>query len=397
MDASLISADKTLAATIMKISTVLVVSLVGVLIASLADDTEAKLGLALAPVIWAGNLAKDATQTLIAYKLSLATKVLAMITGNRSFRATIAYESQLERYQDAAAEVVHNGIVWNHLKNMAAVTPAPIPVDFENELKVQWLPGMKKPIIRLPTLPTMPKVVVPKIAVPQIVVPKFVMPKVSVPKVAVPQLPRIVVPKLLVPKVVMAEVAGSDILQAKADLLRSQVNGKLRHLGSKSAGLLGFGSNSAGHLTGPKYASGYIKGGFRVGHGTGPVADIQLGSDAAPATASPGDARSFDNSRPVRSLDDGVIGRYFRFIRANDEGSCVARMICTMAASPGDFGNYGRRVVDFFDAVKPGPLSPVAAYKEASVAGRSGDSCPSRYPGCRVNPKHLAQLGESNM
>ncbi|KAL1480123.1 hypothetical protein MTO96_051298 [Rhipicephalus appendiculatus] len=69
-----------------------------------------------------------------------------------------------------------------------------------------------------------------------------------------------------------------------------------------------------------------------------------------------------------------------------------------MAAYPGDFGDYGRKVVDFFfDDVKPSPFSPVAAYKEASVTGRSGDSCPSRYPDCRVDPKYLAQLGESSM
>ncbi|KAL1480130.1 hypothetical protein MTO96_051296 [Rhipicephalus appendiculatus] len=380
----------------MKISVALVVSLVGVLIVSMADDSEAKLGLALAPFIWAGNMAKDATHTLVAYKLSLATKALAMITGNRSFRATIAYDSQLERYEDAPAEVVHDGIVWNHLKNIAAVTSAPIPVHVENEVKVEWLPAMKKPVIRFPALPPMPKVVVPKI-----VVPKFV-----VPKVVVPQLPRIMVPKLLVPKVIMAELPGTDILQAKVDLLSSQVNGKLRHLGSKSAGLLGLGSKSTGHLAGPKYASGYIKGGFRVGHGTGPVADVQLGSDAAPASASPIDAPSLDNteqndttnhSRPVRSVDNGVMGRYFQFIRANDEGRCVARMVCTMAAYPGDFGDYGRKVVDFFDDVRPAPFSPVAAYKEASVVGRSGYSCPSRYPDCRVDPKYLAQLGDSSM
>ncbi|KAL3197589.1 hypothetical protein MRX96_044856 [Rhipicephalus microplus] len=342
----------------MKISTVLVVSLVGVLIVSMADDTEAKLGLALAPVIWAGNLAKDATQTLIALQAVSSHQGARhdhrqpFFSGHHRLRIPARAVSRRRcrgRPQRNCLEPP---------KNMAAVTPAPIPVDFENELKVQWLPGNEETHHPPPYTPDNAQG--------------------RGAEDRVPQLPRIVVPKLLVPKVVMAEVAGSDILQAKADLLRSQVNGKLRHLGSKSAGLLGFGSNSAGHLTGPKYASGYLKGGFRVGHGTGPVADIQLGSDAAPATASPGDARSFDNtehnattnhSRPVRSVDDGVIGRYFRFIRANDEGSCVARMICTMAASPGDFGNYGRRVVGFFDAVKPGPFSPVAAYKEASVAG----------------------------
>ncbi|KAL1480124.1 hypothetical protein MTO96_051299 [Rhipicephalus appendiculatus] len=122
---------------------------------------------------------------------------------------------------------------------------------------------MQKPVIRFPTLPPMPKVVVPKFVVPKVVVPKFVVPKVVVPKivvpkfvvpkVVVPQLPRIVVPKLLVPKVIMAELPGSDLLQAKVDLLSSKVNGKLRHLGSKSAGLLGLGSKSTGHLAGPNW------------------------------------------------------------------------------------------------------------------------------------------------
>ncbi|KAL3197587.1 hypothetical protein MRX96_044854 [Rhipicephalus microplus] len=298
----------------MKIAIALVASLVGVLIVPMANDSEAKVGLALAPFIWAGHMAKDATHTLVAYKLSLATKALAMITGNRSFRASIAYDSRLERYQDAPAEVVHNGIVWNHLKNMAAMTPAPIPVHVENKVKVEWLPGIKKPAIHLPYTPDNAQ-------------------------------------GCSSPRLSMAEVAGSDILQAKADLLRSQVNGKLRHLGSKTAGLLGFQSNSAGHLTGPKYASGYIKGGFRVGHGTGPVADIQLGSDAAPATASPGDARSFDNTEHNATT------------------------------------NHSR-------PVRSPPWRPTRRRRSRAVAAIP---CPSRYPGCRVNPKHLAQLGESSM
>ncbi|KAH7931917.1 hypothetical protein HPB52_025095 [Rhipicephalus sanguineus] len=236
--------------------------------------------------------------------------------------------------------------------------------------------------------------------------PKFVVAEV-VSKVGVPQLPRIMVPKLPVPKIVMAELPGTDVLQSEAYLLGSLVNGKLRHLGSKSAGLLGLGSKSTGHLGGPKYASGYIKGGFRVGHGAGPVAEVQLGSDTVPTPASPVDSWSFDgnteqnvttnHSRPARSLDEGAMGRYFQFIRNNDEGLCVARMVCTMAAYPRDFGDYGRKVVDFFDDVKPSPFSPVAAYKEASVAGRSGDSCPSRYPDCRVDTESLARLVESSM
>ncbi|KAH6942767.1 hypothetical protein HPB50_010086 [Hyalomma asiaticum] len=341
----------------MKIS-VVVICLVGLLVVSMSDVCEAKLGLALVPFVWAGNLAKDASRTLVAYKLSLATKALAMITGNRSFKATISYDSRLERYEDAPAEVRNDGIVWGTLKNIAAVTPAPNPVHVENEVKVEWLPGVSKPVIRLPTLP------------------KFGL------------------PKLVVPKIVMAEVPVPDVVQSKVDLLSSKINHGLNQLGRMSAG----------HLGGPKYASGYIQGGFRVGHGSGPVANVQVGSQAAPTPASTVATQSSvteseqnvtTHSRPVRSIDEGVMGPYFRFIQANDEGRCVALMVCSMAAHPEEFGAYGRKVVDFFNDVHPPAFSPVAAYKEASSLGRSGNSCQSRYSACQVDPKYLAQLGES--
>ncbi|XP_065304321.2 uncharacterized protein [Dermacentor albipictus] len=350
---------------------------------------EAKLGLALAPYVWASNLAKDAAQTLVAYKLSLATKALAMITGNRSFRATISYDSHLERYGDAPAAAVEDDLVRGALRSVASITAAPNPVHVENEVKVEWLPSVTKPAIRLHTLPPMPKVVVPKIVVPA-----------AFPKIAVPKLPRIVVPNLIVPKIVMSEIAVPDVLQSKVDLLTRKIN----NLGSKSAAILG----------GPKYASGYLQGGFRVGHGGGPAADVQLGSNPEPTPASPVQPRALyknaqleqnvttvwapvNHSRPVRSVDASVMGRYFRFIEANDEGRCVALMVCSMAADPQHFGVYGRKVIGFFDDAKPSALSPVAPYKEASRVGRSGRSCRSRYSACRMDPKYLAQLGESHI
>ncbi|KAH8037858.1 hypothetical protein HPB51_018346 [Rhipicephalus microplus] len=404
----------------MKVAIALVASLVGVLIVPMVNDSEAKVGLALAPFIWAGHMAKDATHSLVAYKVSLATKALAMITGNRSFRATISYDSRLERYEDTPAESVHYGVASSSLKSSGplASPPKPAPVDIE-------VPVMTQPAaIPLTTRPPSPKI--------------------DVPKVVVPQLPRIVVPKLVVPKIILAKVAV-PIVQSKVDLLRAKINGKLKHLGGQSAGL----------LVAPKYASGYIQGGFRVGHGTGRAAEVhlgsipattgpaaQLGSDPVTTTVTPAEPRSSVNkteqnvsvlsppwfhnvsdivsttvppseprssvneteqnvtanhSRPARSVDAAVMGRYFQFIQANDEGRCVALMVCSMAAHPHQFGAYGRKVVDFFDDMKPRSFSPVAVYKEASSVGRSGGSCRSRYPSCQVDPKYLAQLGESHI
>uniref|UniRef100_L7M9Q8 Putative secreted peptide n=1 Tax=Rhipicephalus pulchellus TaxID=72859 RepID=L7M9Q8_RHIPC len=111
----------------MKISVALVVVQVGVLIVRMAE-------FALAPFVWAGNLAKHATYALVAYERSLRTKASAMTTGDRSFRATTAYGSQLERYEHYPAEAVHYGIVRSHPENIAVVTSAPISVHFENEV-----------------------------------------------------------------------------------------------------------------------------------------------------------------------------------------------------------------------------------------------------------------------
>ncbi|KAH6942499.1 hypothetical protein HPB50_006854 [Hyalomma asiaticum] len=335
----------------MKISTAVIICLVGVLIVSTPDVCEAKLGLALAPFVWVGNLAKDAAQTLVAYKLSLATKALAMITGNRSFRATIAYDSQLQRYEEVPAEADHSGV------------------------KTECVPSKAKPVVQVPTLPPLPKTETPK----------------------APQVPMIAVPKLVVPKIVMSEVAVPDVVQSKVDLLSSKINSKLNLLGGKSAGLIG----------GPKYASGYIKGGIRVGHGPGPVAEVQLGSDPLPTPVSPAEPRSSfgkeaeqngtaHHSRPVRSINASIMHRYFQFIQLNDEGRCIALMVCSMAAQPQDFGEYGRKVTEFFNEVKPSHMSPVSTYRDAYMAGRSGRPCRSKYPVCRVDPQYLAQLGENH-
>ncbi|KAL3203791.1 hypothetical protein MRX96_041709 [Rhipicephalus microplus] len=372
----------------MKISAAIVASLVGVLIISMADDSEAKLGLALAPFIWVGNLAKEATQILVAYKLSLATKALAMITGKRSFRATIAYDSGLEQYENAPAEDVDDKVAWNNMKSSAQVAfpPKPEPVDIE-------VPAVTKPA-----------------PIPFTMAPP--LPKPEVPKVVVPQLPRIVVPKLIVPKLIVAEVAGPKVVPSNVDLLRAMINGRLKQLGGYSAGI----------LAAPKYASDYIEGGFRVGHArpaakfqlryhpsiVGPASQIRFGSNPATTTVPPAELHlSADNeteqyttpshSRPVRSVDSDVVGRYFQLIQANDEGRCVALMVCSMAAHPQRFGAYGRKVVDFFDDLQPRAFSSAAVYKEASSVGRSGDSCRSRYPSCQVDPKYLAQLGESHI
>ncbi|XP_077491813.1 uncharacterized protein LOC144102407 [Amblyomma americanum] len=336
----------------------------------------AKLGLMGAPFVWAGNVAKDAAQTLVAYKLSLATKALAMITGNRSFKATIAYDSQLERYEEPhGAAGDHHHADWS--ERVAAITAAPSPVNVENEVKVEWLPGVAKPVIRLPSLPPLPNVIVPKVVVPKIVVPPVVVP---------------------------------DLVKTKVALLN--------RLGHKSASMLGGV---------PKHASGYIQGGFRVGHGNGAAGshsgDVKLGSGqqqvfapVAPAvgtlavtTGTPAVTAEVEDKtttgqntssnvtlhRPTRSVDPGVVGRYFNFIEAYDEGRCVALMVCSMAADPQEFGAYGRKVLQFFERVKESDSSPAAPYKKASMAGRSGDSCKSRYSTCRVNPKYLADLGES--
>lgn len=353
----------------MKVSIAIVACMVAVVIFSMPQVGEAKLGLALAPFVWVANLAKDAARTLVAYKLSLATKALTMITGNRAVRTVISYDSQLEHYDDVAAAAVDDGEDQGSLKGTAAVTATPNPVHGENE----WLPSVTKPGIHLSTLPPMPKVVVPEIR-------------------------KSVLTKLVAPKIVV-----SKIVKSKAHLLSN----KLTKLVSKSPAILG----------GPKNADGYINGGFRIGQGTDPVVGALLGSDPQTTPSSSVDPRyvtilyksgqlevnettdmaPVNHSRSIRSIDSDVVGRYFQFIQSNDQGRCVALMVCSMAAHPQEFGAYGRNVVAFFDDVKPSALSPMAPYKEASRIGRSGDSCRSRYSACQVDPKYLAQLGESHV
>ncbi|XP_065300611.1 uncharacterized protein [Dermacentor albipictus] len=355
----------------MKVSVAIVVCMVAVLI--MPQVGEAKLGLALAPFVWAANLAKDAALTLVAYKLSLATKALTMVTGKHSTRAAISYDSQLKRYYDAEA-AVEDGADRSRLKSAASVTASPNVVRGTDE----WLARVTKPVIQFSTLPPMPEV-------------------------AVPEMPKIAVPKLAVPKIVLTKVAIPHVVQSKAELLGKKFN----KLASKSPAVLG----------GPKYADGYINGGFRIGSSTDPFGDSKLSSGTQTTPISPVDPRfvtilyrsgkveqnetideaPIHNSRPVRSVDAGGTGRYFRFIQSNDAGRCIALMVCSMAAHPQEFGAYGREVVRFFDDAEPSALSPMRPYKEASRIGRSGDSCRSRYPSCQVDPKYLAQLGESHV
>ncbi|KAH7949192.1 hypothetical protein HPB49_006239 [Dermacentor silvarum] len=148
----------------------------------------------------------------------------------------------------------------------------------------------------------------------------------------------------------------------------------------------------------PNYASRYIKGGFQVGHDAVPVADVQLPSnpETTPVSAikpqystvlhknaqleqnAPADSARANHSR---SVDAAVI-------QVKDDRGCVAMMVCSM----GQFGVDGRKVVDFFDELKPSALSPKAPYNQASSVGRSGDSCWSWYSDCQVDPKNLTYV-----
>ncbi|KAK8757805.1 hypothetical protein V5799_004561 [Amblyomma americanum] len=370
----------------MKLLSAAVVCL-GVLLLASPQQSEAKailakLGLVGAPFVWAGNVAKDAAQTLVAYKLSLASKALAVITGDRSFKATFTYDSHLERSEEPHGTADEHHVDWS--ERVAAVTAAPNPGNVENEVK---------PVVQVPTFPPPPNVVVPTLPpVPNVVVP-------IVP--TLPPLPNIIVPKVIVPRIVVPPIVVPDLVKTKVALLN--------RLGHKSASILGGV---------PKHASGYIQGGFRLGHGNGAAGshsgDVKLGSgqqQVVPVTPAVGPrvtapviedknttgqnaSSNVPLHRPTRSADPGLMGRYFKVIEANDEGRCVALMVCSMAAAPQEFGAYGRKVVQFFEGVKASDSSPMAPYKRASMAGRSGDSCKSRYSTCRVNPKYLADLGE---
>ncbi|CAN8004041.1 unnamed protein product, partial [Ixodes hexagonus] len=192
----------------MKLSVVTAVA-VAVLLLVCVSETDATKHLIFAPFIWAGNIVKDAAQCLVAFKLSIATKLLAMITGNRSFRASIEYDSRLEKYQ--AAPAPPSGGYSHHLPEVA---PRPHPVQVENDIKVDWFPGVKFPQMH--------------------------MPKFSLPHPHLPSWPKFKLPKLSLPNF------SSHF---------SKFHGKSQ-LPSASA-----------FLHSPKFASGYINGGFKVGHG----------------------------------------------------------------------------------------------------------------------------------
>ncbi|KAG0427403.1 hypothetical protein HPB47_025543 [Ixodes persulcatus] len=301
------------------------VALVAALLLVSASQTDATKEHIFLPFHWAGNIVKDAAQYMVAFKLSIATKLLAMITGNRSFRASIEYDSRLEKYQEAPAA---SGLLYQPAPSVA---PRPDPLQVEKDFKVDWFPGFKFPHMHLP-----------KISLPHPHLPSF-------PKSQQPSAPAV--------------------------------------------------------FSIPKFASGYINGGFKIGHGvpangavggqslqaTGPVglpvAPIVVGTTVLPVTGA--------DSLTKRSVSNSTMGTYFAFIQSNDEGECIARMVCSMAAEPHAFGLYGKKVVRFFDAVKPSKESPASVYKEAARAGHSGLSCSAKYSGCKVDPKHLAHIGSS--
>lgn len=330
----------------MKLS-IATVALVAALLLVSASQTDATKEHIFLPFHWAGNIVKDAAQYMVAFKLSIATKLLAMITGNRSFRASIEYDSRLEKYQEAPAA---SGLLYQPAPSVA---PRPDPLQVEKDFKVDWFPGFKFPHMHLP------KISLPHPHLPSF--PKFRRPHLSLPHLSLPHFSKF----------------HDRSQQPSAPAVFSI----------------------------PKFASGYINGGFKIGHGvpangavggqslqaTGPVglpvAPIVVGTTVLPVTGA--------DSLTKRSVSNSTMGTYFAFIQSNDEGECIARMVCSMAAEPHAFGLYGKKVVRFFDAVKPSKESPASVYKEAARAGHSGLSCSAKYSGCKVDPKHLAHIGSS--
>ncbi|CAN8004039.1 unnamed protein product, partial [Ixodes hexagonus] len=365
--------------------------------------TEATKHLIFAPFIWAGNLVKDATQGLVAYKLSIATKLLAMITGNRSFRASIQYDSRLEKYQQPPAAT--GGL----FHKVPEVVPKPHPVAIEHDVKVNWLPGVKMPHLHMPHLH---------------------MPHIQLPHPHMPSLPKFELPKLPMP-----------------DFSHFSKFHKIPQLPSV-----------AGILHAPKFASGYVSGGFKIGHGGGPGNQVLGGpgtqvlsrsfnipsqgplGNAAPLSDGSSDAQdplavaqkllkvaSSNGTRNItktvaelsqqlidqanstnstsslsqglsrRSTSNPSLAAYFSFIQSNDEGECIAKMVCSMAAQPQEYGVYGAKVLEFFEAMEPSRPSPAYAYKEAISRGHNGTDCRKLYTSCKVDPKHLAQIGSSEL
>ncbi|XP_042145251.1 uncharacterized protein LOC121835303 [Ixodes scapularis] len=354
-----------------------------------ADATK---HLIFAPFIWAGGLVKDATHGLIAHKLSIATKLLAMITGNRSFRASVQYDSRLEEYQKPPTET------GSYFHKVPEVVPKPSPVNVEHDVKVDWLPGVKMPHPHFPHLH---------------------VPQVHLPHPHLPSLPSFHLPKLPLP-----------------DLSHLTKFHKMPQLPSV-----------AGMFHGPKFASGYVNGGFKIGHGgpadqvrgrsfnftiKGPLKGRVAFGGASDTTTSPkavvqeltkvatsNATRNFtttvmDLSQQLmkqangtnstlpkfmtrRSADKPSLATYFSFIQSNDEGDCIPKMVCSMAAQPHEFGDYGAKVLEFFEAMEPSPSAPAHAYKEAIRRGQQGLNCSEKYPSCKVDSKHLAQIGGSEL
>ncbi|KAK8782995.1 hypothetical protein V5799_015667 [Amblyomma americanum] len=336
------------------------VCLLGLVLLRSSPEGKAELDRMAAPLMSVGNIGVGAADTLVAYELVVAIKALSMIIGDRSFNATIAYDSEAERCEQphGAADEDHDVDCSDRI---SAIRAAPNPVTAD------LLPDVKKHLIWLPTAPPLPN----------------------------NDASNMVGARLLVSKIV-----SSDFVTKVAELDR--FGRKPIHIEACSM----------------KNDSAFVKGGSPVGHGNdtdgSQCSDVKLGSGEQlvfdPVTPAAGprvtvpveDKNATDENtsanvplhRPTRSVDSELMGRYFKFIEANDEGSCVALMVCSMAADPQEFGAYGRKVVQFFEGVELSASSPVAPYKNAWTIGRNGDSCRSRYPACRGFPKNLANLGE---
>ncbi|CAN8027834.1 unnamed protein product [Ixodes persulcatus] len=211
----------------MKLS-IATVALVAALLLVSASQTDATKEHIFLPFHWAGNIVKDAAQYMVAFKLSIATKLLAMITGNRSFRASIEYDSRLEKYQEAPAA---SGLLYQPAPSVA---PRPDPLQVEKDFKVDWFPGFKFPHMHLP------KISLPHPHLPSF--PKFRMPHLSLSHLSLPHFSKF----------------HDRSQQPSAPAVFSI----------------------------PKFASGYINGGFKIGHGV--PANGAVGGQSLQATGSVG-------------------------------------------------------------------------------------------------------------
>ncbi|KAG0426625.1 hypothetical protein HPB47_026286 [Ixodes persulcatus] len=376
-----------------------------------ADATK---HLIFAPFIWAGSLVKDATHGLIAHKLSIATKLLAMITGNRSFRASVQYDSRLEKYQKPPAAT------GSYFHKVPEVVPKPSPVNVEHDVKVDWLPGVKMPHPHFPHphLPSLPSFHLPKLPLPDLShLTKFHK---------MPQLPS-VAGMFHGPKFASGYVNGGFKIGhgGSADQVRGRsfnftIKGPLKGrvafgdasdtVTSPKAVVQELTSNSTRNFTTtvmdlsqqlmkqangtnstlPKFMTGRVAFGGESDTATSPKAVVQELTKVATSNA----ARNFtttvmDLSQQLmkqangtnstlpkfmnrRSADKPSLATYFSFIQSNDEGDCIPKMICSMAAQPHEFGDYGAKVLEFFEAMEPSPSAPARAYKEAIRRGQQG-------------------------